>query len=565
MKQEGRPKKTIWNQTVVSFSTDRYRGHAYSNVVQTFVVGPKLILEKSANEAAPSLGSVITYRLKLSNLGDREAEAILFDAPPQGTELLAGSLRVGDLPSPNGDLREGISFPSLQPGSSVEVSFMVIVKQLPGSGAGSGSSGITNQARVIYRFIAPDGRIASGEILSNRVTLLPRQPAVRVLKKVSSIHSFRGDLLTYTIEIINDGNYSMNRIVLKDILPDGIQWLQGSVNIQGSFHPRANPAKGIELGSLDAGATLTIAFTATVTALITASSEPQRITNQARVTYRHKDEHQAVFSNPVSVHVWNGEVRIRKRVNAEEAAVGSQLRYSFEIENRGNLPAVPKLFDLLPKGTIYVWDSLETDRKPSLRGHPSKGVVLQPLQPGDRTVVTFLATVTDASEVISNSASVETTYRLPDGRTMTDLVRSNVVHTHVIRPVLYLNLAVQPVVAEPCMPVTVRATLTNRGNTAADVMVYDLIPQDTTWIPGSLRISGVRQSYTALVDGVSVGRVAPGDDIEIIYQVAVSCHPARDTIEIRLSAAYRYLVGDVTYESLIYSNPARILIGYHEE
>ncbi|MNC84195.1 hypothetical protein D3C75_1385970 [compost metagenome] len=58
----------------------------------------------------------------------------------------------------------------------------------------------------------------------------------------------------------NNGISPVNNVVLVDPAPAGTSFVPGSVTVDGTPVPAANPAVGIQLGSIAAGATVIVTF-----------------------------------------------------------------------------------------------------------------------------------------------------------------------------------------------------------------------------------------------------------------------------------------------------------------
>ncbi|MNN81571.1 hypothetical protein D3C81_1984090 [compost metagenome] len=65
----------------------------------------------------------------------------------------------------------------------------------------------------------------------------------------------------------NNGIVAVNNVVLVDPIPAGSQFVTGSVTVDGSARPTANPAAGIVIGTIAAGASSTVTFQVKVIAI----------------------------------------------------------------------------------------------------------------------------------------------------------------------------------------------------------------------------------------------------------------------------------------------------------
>ncbi|PFR33676.1 hypothetical protein COK29_34020, partial [Bacillus cereus] len=70
------------------------------------------------------------------------------------------------------------------------------------------------------------------------------------VKSVNRTVAGVGDTLTYTITVPNTGTGSAENVVLRDSIPNGTTFVAGSVTVGGVTQPNANPANGINLGTI---------------------------------------------------------------------------------------------------------------------------------------------------------------------------------------------------------------------------------------------------------------------------------------------------------------------------
>lgn len=76
--------------------------------------------------------------------------------------------------------------------------------------------------------------------------------------------AIKGQTVTYTNVIRNEGNYKNSEVVFTNDLPDGLNFVEGSLTIDGTPQQDANPTTGVQLNDLLAGDTITIVFDAEI-------------------------------------------------------------------------------------------------------------------------------------------------------------------------------------------------------------------------------------------------------------------------------------------------------------
>ena len=119
---------------------------------------------------------------------------------------------------------------------------------------------LVNQAAATFTFTPPDGRLLSGSAVSNTLVIPVSSPDVTAVKSTPAVDAVVGDIITYTIAVTNNGIVPVNNVVLVDPIPAGSQFVTGSVTVDGTPRPGANPATGIVIGTIAPGATSTVTF-----------------------------------------------------------------------------------------------------------------------------------------------------------------------------------------------------------------------------------------------------------------------------------------------------------------
>jgi len=118
-----------------------------------------------------------------------------------------------------------------------------------------------NVTRVDYKYRkSQESPIITETKFSNTVytTILNKNIVVR--KSVDKSKASPYDILCYKIVIINVSNETVNNIKFKDILPEGIKFINNTMVINGALCRCFNPACSINLGSLASKGKIIITF-----------------------------------------------------------------------------------------------------------------------------------------------------------------------------------------------------------------------------------------------------------------------------------------------------------------
>lgn len=253
----------VSSQSSVSFTSGVFSGAAYSNTVITPIYQPILALTKTASTSNATIGDTIIYSFTINNSGNLGANLTLTDNIPDGAVLLPNSVLINGVPQPGANPESGIVVGTIPPGGSVNVTVTleVTVDSLPQN------QQLINQATANYTYSPPDGRLLTGTVSSNVLVIPVSAPNVVVVKSTSAIDAVVGDVITYTVVVTNSGIEVVNNVVMVDPVPVGTVFVTGSVTVDGVARPTGNPNTGITLGSIAAGASVTVTFRVEVVVL----------------------------------------------------------------------------------------------------------------------------------------------------------------------------------------------------------------------------------------------------------------------------------------------------------
>ncbi|WJH29824.1 hypothetical protein N6H13_03435 [Paenibacillus sp. CC-CFT742] len=246
----------VSSRSSVSFTSGVFSGASYSNTVVTPIYQPIIAVTKTANTSNATIGDTIVYSFSINNSGNLAVNLTLTDDIPDGAVLLPNSVLINGVPQPGANPETGIAVGTIPPGGSVNVTVTleVTVDSLPQN------QRLTNQAVANYTFSPPDGRQLTGTVSSNVLVIPVSAPNVTVVKSTDAIDAVVGDVITYTVVVTNAGIEVVNNVVMVDPVPVGTVFVPGSVTVDGVARPTGNPNTGITLGSIAAGASVTVTF-----------------------------------------------------------------------------------------------------------------------------------------------------------------------------------------------------------------------------------------------------------------------------------------------------------------
>ncbi|SDE23852.1 conserved repeat domain-containing protein [Paenibacillus sp. UNCCL117] len=511
------------NQSSVTFTSGTFSGTSFSNTVLTPVLQPIISIAKTASTANATVGDTVNYTFTISNTGNFPGFVVLTDPIPDGTTFQPNSVSVGGTPQPGANPVTGITIGTLDPGATVTASFAVVINVLPVS------QQLTNQATGTVSFTLPDTRTLTQTSLSNTVTVPVSAPNVSVVKSTATTSTTVGDTITYTVIVTNQGITDINNAIFSDPVPAGTTFLPGTLTVDGVARAGANPASGVNLGAIAPGSFVTVAFNVSVDTLPSTGT----LSNRSVVSFTSGAFSAAAFSNTVTTPVYQPVITALKTGSTTNATLGNQVTYTIAVSNNGNYPAFVVLTDILPAETPLVPNSVIVGGAAQAGADPGAGLTVGTVGPGQTVNVVFTVTVAalPPSQQISNQSTLALAFTLPDGRTINRTAASNVLTYNVSAPnlsVIKSSVAIDAVVGDT---VTYTIAVTNTGiDTVNNVVLHDLMPAGTSFIPGTVTVNGNVRPSDSPVTGVSLGALAAGDSATVAFQVAVNTLPSPATL-----------------------------------
>lgn len=228
-----------------------------SNITQTDLILGELGMVKSVDKNYATIGDILTYTVVLSNIGNVLLTDIIFtDIIPSGATFVTGSVKVDGVSQPTYDPNIGFNVGSLIILGSRTIIFEVEVTSLPNPNTIIN----TSLTEFNYLVILP----ITGNSTSNSVTTTINVNNLSIVKSASVEAVTIGDTLTYTTVITNNGNINAVNIEFKDIVPDGLTFVTGSVTIDDVPQPTYDPNVGFSLNTLAPTGSITVVFDTTV-------------------------------------------------------------------------------------------------------------------------------------------------------------------------------------------------------------------------------------------------------------------------------------------------------------
>ncbi|WP_339278815.1 hypothetical protein NYE40_19550 [Paenibacillus sp. FSL W8-1187] len=376
------------------------------------------------------------------------------------------------------------------------------------------------------------------------------QPILTIVKSASVSDAVVGDSITYTLTVRNTGSVTATNVQVTDGIDEtASSFVAGSVTLNGTPLPGADPDTGVTVGSLAPGATAVITFKYKVTAVPFSGT----LDDQGRVAYTYQPTPDSpvistfVPSNIVRIPVYQPILTLVKSGSPSPVPLGGIVTYSLLVENSGNIAANVTIVDPIPAGSTYVPNSVTISGVPAPGENPVTGIAVGPVGPGESAVVTFevQATSIPPAGTLVNQSTADYTYQPPDGRTLTGETPSNTVVIPVVAPV---NPPIVPVeksadASSAIIGQTVTFTVSVANESIGPIdnaVLTDTIPNGYAFVTGSVVVGGVPNPAANPASGIPLGTLASGATATVTFQLLVLSAPEPPVLTNEASLAFTY-------------------------
>ncbi|RAN88570.1 cell surface protein [Bacillus sp. SRB_28] len=520
-----------------------FNGLATSNSAGTQINLADINGTKSVNKLFTDIGETLTYSISLANIGNIAATNVIYTDPiPSGTTFIPGSVTVNGVTQGGANPANGISIGSIAANSTTTISFQVFVPSIPQTNP------ILNSGTTTYQYIpVPNQPAVSGTDTTNIVSTQVNNATVTMTKAVDKNYADIGDTLTYTVAFTGTGNTNANNVIFTDVIPTGTTFVLNSLTIDGSTQVGANPANGVNIGSILTGTTKSVSFQVVVNTIPVSNA----VSNGSSASYQYTVNPSQlpimknISSNVVTTQINNANLTLTKSTNKQFATIGETISYTILITNSGNTAANNvQLTDPLPNGTILTLGSV------TLNGvlQNVDSLVALPIGtiPGGATfTLSFQVTVINitAQNPIINNAFSSYIYTVnPSLPPTSKTANSNSVTSTIRLANLHAIKSVDKTFAEVGDVLTYTFALTNDGNVAANnVLLSDSIANGTSFVPNSVIVNGVTQPG-ATPASINIGSINANTTITASFQILITSIPNPNPILNSASISYNFIV-----------------------
>lgn len=298
----------ILNQSDINFESvlpngQTQPGQETSNLVSTDVISELFTKVKSSDKTFLLEGETALQTVVLTNGSNYELSNVFFnDTMTPGASFVPNSVFINGISFPTYDVVSGFSLANISAGGSINVNYSIIANN-PKT-----NTFIQNYATVSYT--AQDPIIGPVDFVenTNTVTIQLSANSLSVVKSVDKNVAKIGEVLTYKSEVKNTGTQLAQNIVFLDNLDAGLEFVEGSVVLNGVISPILNPNVGFAIPNLQPQEINTIEFKARVLntkqRFIENSALAEIITSGTFIPFSSNTV-RTVINNPVIRRVYN--------------------------------------------------------------------------------------------------------------------------------------------------------------------------------------------------------------------------------------------------------------------
>jgi uncharacterized repeat protein (TIGR01451 family) len=243
------------------------------------------------------------------------------------------------------------------------------------------------------------------------------QGILKINKASSTDYAVVSDIITCKIKIQNISDIIAEKVVVKDLLPEELKFILGSVKIDNKEDTYANIISGISLGNIMPNEIKFVSFDAQV-----VKKKNDYVENNSVVEFRYKNKENlnlyATCNSINKVYIRNPKLKITKKCDKTYVKLDDVISYNLEIYNVGDLNLYNLLLvDELPKSLKLIDGTFTIGNRIVNSVELDKGIILDNIKVNETLTIKYKARVISGNygNKISNKAKVKYSYILENG------------------------------------------------------------------------------------------------------------------------------------------------------
>lgn len=474
---------------------------------------------------------IVTYTVNISNIGNVDIlNAVVKDTIPSELSFVGGSVTIDGVNQPEGvSPVSGIEIGSVKIGNTKVVTYKckVLAKD---------ETEISNIVSVTFDYIPPYGRVITNKIeYSNELSIRATITSLAITAEVNKNTAVVGEILTYTINVTNNGKIFLDNIIVTDPLGPNLQYMN-NLKING-IHTVGNIVDGVNIGDLNVGETTVINFdvkiisvppNGTISTEITATYDYNKpaIFNTREINNIIKEAKPRISISAyitvevtIQVIVVNLKVSAVNNVSTALIQIGETAIYNVNILNSGKLDSLSTLFTTVFPPQLQVIE-IKLDGN-IISGDLVAGISLGPILSGKNKTVSI--TVKGIASIIDyRNTSIITMEFLPVVGDPVSIVNINAMADKTLSvedPQLILTQFIFPTSAKLCDQVIFEIKAKNIGSsTLQSVIVSNFLPASLQYVTCSMSINGCIAIDENILCGIYLGTMYPEQEFIIRFK-----------------------------------------------
>ncbi|BCN32025.1 DUF7507 domain-containing protein [Anaeromicropila herbilytica] len=516
-----------------------------SNQVTTMINYGNLALTKEVDKKYATLGNTLNYTVTVENQGNSDCVDVFFqDIIGTNVSFVTGSVVIDDISYSEYNPNTGFSLGVIKGYKNRVVKFAVTIQTLPTDYT------IYNSSKCNYKYeINPMNPPIVKESVSNTVTTTVNIGSVIAYKTVSKSYATIDDVLTYTVIVENKGNTIAKNVNFRDVISNGISFVNGSVMINDTSYPTYHPYSSFTLGNIPPGNKVVVSFEVVVTSI----PIPSIVRNTADITFAYRIDPNGsdiivqLKSNTVTTQINVGVIKLTKSVDLLYSTIGDVLTYKIVLQNVGNIRAERIYFtDNLQSDITFDVGSVQINEVSYPDYNPIKGFPVENMEPLDSVTILFTVTVTSLplENSILNYALATFSYKInPDEQYYNKSTQSNTVYTLIILPKLTAVKEVDKTYATLQNILYYNILVKNEGNNTLSTLFFqDYLSEGGIFTAGTVKIDYISYPNYNPIDGFNLPDLIAGENTLVQFNALVNSLPLPPIITNKSTAKGEYKI-----------------------